>query len=137
MVTVIPSACEVLRDGAAAQQRGGGAIALLAQGDPPHCGAVLAPHQPGPGRRIVPKTGQAVSRFSSQAGSQARPTVHPFRPQGGGLSPITLLSTTPCDRDRSAYPHTPCRIGAVCRLPRYRLSVRTYFLSRRESCHRR
>jgi hypothetical protein len=32
------------------------------------------------------------------------------RTQGGGLSPITLLSATPCDRDRSAYPHTPCRI---------------------------
>jgi hypothetical protein len=29
------------------------------------------------------------------------------------------------------------RIGADCRLPRYRLSVRTYFLFRRESCHRR
>src|SRR5262249_33349849 len=36
MVTVIPSAWSVSRDGAAARQRGGGAIALLAQGDPPH-----------------------------------------------------------------------------------------------------
>lgn len=31
----------------------------------------------------------AVSRFSSQAGTQARPTVHPYRPQDGGLSSIT------------------------------------------------
>jgi hypothetical protein len=36
MVTVIPSAFQVSRDGAAARQRGGGVIALLAQGDPPH-----------------------------------------------------------------------------------------------------
>jgi hypothetical protein len=35
MVTVIPSACEVSRDGAAARKRGGGAIALFLQGDPP------------------------------------------------------------------------------------------------------
>jgi hypothetical protein len=33
--------------------------------------AVLAPQQPGPGRQIVIKTGKAVSRFSSQAGTQS------------------------------------------------------------------
>lgn len=67
MVTVIPSAWQVSRDGAAAQQRGAGAIALLAQGDPPRYGAVLAPHQPGPGRRIVLKTGKP------SADSRAKP----------------------------------------------------------------
>src|SRR5215470_15289037 len=47
-----------------------------------------------------------VSRFASQAGTQARLTVLLYRPQGGGLSPITLLSTTPCDRrGRSASLH--------------------------------
>ena len=55
---------------------------------------------------------QAISRFSSQAGTQARPTVLLHRPQGGGLSPIIPLSTTPCDRHPIGLsPHTPCRIG--------------------------
>jgi len=70
--------------------------------------AALAPHQPGPGRRIVIKTtpARSVSRFASQTGTQARPTVLLHRPQGGGLSPITPLSTTPCDRRaRSASLH--------------------------------
>src|SRR5262249_2978851 len=37
----------------------------------------------------------AVSRFSSQARTRARPTVLPYRPQGGGLSPITLSPPLP------------------------------------------
>ena len=37
----------------------------------------------------------AVSRFSSQASTQARPTVLAYRPQGGGLSPITFSPPLP------------------------------------------
>jgi len=59
-----------------------------------------------PADRYQDNPSQGVSRFASQAGTQARPTVLLHRPQGGGLSPITLLSTTPCDRRaRSASLH--------------------------------
>src|SRR5262249_10203605 len=76
-------------------QRGGGAIALLAQGDPPHYGPCWAPYQPGPGRQIVIKTG------TPSADSRAKPEPKPgrqyslYRPQGGGLSPITLSPPLP------------------------------------------
>ena len=59
-----------------------------------------------PADRYQDNPSQGVSRFASQAGTQARLTVLLHRPQGGGLSPITLLSTTPCDRRaRSASLH--------------------------------
>jgi len=118
VVTLIPSAWEVLRDGAAAQQRGGGAIALLAQGDPPRYGAVLAPHQPGPGRQIVPKTGapSADSRAKPEPKRGRQYTL--YRPQCGGLSPITRstsLHILPAESER--------RIAALATLPAERRSA--------------
>src|SRR6516225_7242186 len=59
-----------------------------------------------PADRYQDNPSQGVSRFASQAGTQARLTVLLYQPQGGGLSPITLLSTTPCNRRaRSASLH--------------------------------
>ena len=130
MVTVIPSACEVFkgwRRRPTARRRcdrpvgAGRSTALRAS-----AGAI----SPGPGRRIVLKTGNAVSRFSSQARTQARPTVLLHRPQGGGLSPIIPLSTTPAIVTRSASLHIlpadsaraasladqSCSGGQICRL---------------------
>jgi len=49
MVMVIPSAREVSRDGISRpQKRGGGAIALLAQGDPPRLRTGQCHVKPGP-----------------------------------------------------------------------------------------
>ena len=58
----------------AAQQRGGGVIALLAQGDPPHQGPGRCHISPGPSRRIVLKTG------NPSTDSRARP--EPVRGRG-------------------------------------------------------
>src|SRR5215510_15516301 len=58
----------------------------------------------------------AVSRFSSQARTQARPTVLPYRPQGGGLSPITLSPPLPLsDAGRPIHilPADSARVAAV------------------------
>jgi hypothetical protein len=50
--------------------------------------AVLAPHQPGPGRQIVIRTGKPSADSRAKPGTQARPIVLLHQPQGDGLSPI-------------------------------------------------
>jgi hypothetical protein len=57
----------------AARKRGGGVIALLLQGDPPHYGAKPGATSAGPGRRIVLRTGKP------SADSRARPEPRPGR----------------------------------------------------------
>src|SRR5262249_41288551 len=101
MVTVIPSASEVLRDGAAAQQRGGGAIALLAQGDPPHYGPCWRHISPGPAGGSFPRQAKPSADSRAKPEPKRGRQYTSYRSQGGGLSPIIPLSTTPCDHDRS------------------------------------
>src|SRR5215471_946018 len=94
MVTVIPSACEVLRDGTRRPARrrcdrpvgAGRSTALRAR---------QAPHQPGPGRQIVIKTGNAVSRFSSQTGTQSQADSTPLSTATWRIVTDHLLSATP------------------------------------------
>src|SRR5262249_23520171 len=83
--------------------------------------AVLAPHQPWarPANRYQDR--HAVSRFSSQAGTQTKPTVLLHPPPAGGMSPlpppITLPSPPPCDRRaRSTSLHILPAVSA-CRWP--------------------
>src|SRR5260221_14339329 len=75
--------------------------------------AVLAPHQPGPGRQIVIRTGKP------SADSRAKP-----EPKRGQSYSFTNRKVTDCHRStplhhflRSApvglSPHTPCRLGAA------------------------
>src|SRR5262249_10203604 len=54
----------------------------------------------------------AVSRFSSQAGTQARPTVLPLPTARWRIVTDHPLSATSAVGCRSASPHTPCRLGA-------------------------
>src|SRR6266699_1325127 len=111
MVTVIPSACEVSRDGAAADSAAGCDRPVDA-GRSTALRAVLAPHQPGPGRQIVIKTG------TPSADSRAKP-----EPKRGRSYSFTNRKVTDCHRStplhhflRSApvglSPHTPCRLRA-------------------------
>ena len=50
--------------------------------------AVLAPHQPGPGRQIVTRTGKPSADSRAKPETRARPIVLLHQPQGDGLSPI-------------------------------------------------
>src|SRR5262249_16853749 len=62
---------------------------------------------------------QAVSRFSSQAGNQARPIVLLHQPQGDGLSPINPSPPLPAigtGRPLSTY-SLPIRRAAICVRP--------------------
>src|SRR6516162_4155728 len=66
-------------------------------------------------------------RSLSHVGSARR--TREQRTGGHGLANTGCVAKEVTDRDPPRPGLGPsCRIGAVCRLPRYRLSVRTYFL---------
>jgi hypothetical protein len=57
--------------------------------------AALAPHQPGPGRRIVLRTGKPSADSRAKPEPKRGRQYSSYRPQGGGLSPITLSPPLP------------------------------------------
>src|SRR5215472_14802798 len=99
---------------APAAQRGGGAIALLAQGDPPHKGQDRRHISPGPAGKSLSRQARRQpilepSRNPSEADSTPSPTArwrivtdHPSLHHSLRSAGAISLS-----------PHTPCRIGAA------------------------
>src|SRR5438045_4019930 len=90
---------------------GGGVISLLAQGDPPHPRRWRAPMKKlGSGRRIVLKTADSVSRFSSQTITQTptvegndSPSADPLERHGLILPAESVSSPSNRSPSRSTY----------------------------------